>query len=95
VTAVGYISDSEEIVNASWTNFRHDCTAALKLLERSLQPPAMSAKDLLGGRSQILNVCQIKQMAEIRQSVMRIGHREAFLIPNIGLTARGIRKAQR
>jgi hypothetical protein len=56
MTAIGYISDTEEIVDASWRNFRHDGVAAFKLSERSPQPPAMSAKDLLGGRTQILNV---------------------------------------
>ena len=57
MTAVGYISDTEEIVNASWTNFQHDGAAAFKFLERLPQSPAWSAKDLLGGRNQILNVC--------------------------------------
>jgi hypothetical protein len=56
MTAVGYISDTEEIVNTSWTNFQHDGAAAFKLSERSPQPPALSANDLLGGRTQILNV---------------------------------------
>jgi hypothetical protein len=49
MTAIGYISDSKEIVNASWTNFQHNGAAAFKLSERSPQPPALSAKDLLGG----------------------------------------------
>jgi hypothetical protein len=56
MTAVGYISDTEEIVNAFWTNSLHDGAAAFKSFERSPQPPALSAKDLLGGRTQILNV---------------------------------------
>jgi len=53
MTAVGYISDTEEIVNASLTKFQYDGAATFKLSERSPQPPALSAKDLLGGRSQI------------------------------------------
>jgi len=60
--AVGYILDTEEIINASWTNFQHDGAAAFKLSERSPQPPALSAKDFLGERTQILNVCQIKKI---------------------------------
>jgi hypothetical protein len=56
ITAVGYISDTEEIVKASWSNFHHDGAAAFKLLEKSPVPPALSAKDLSGGRSQVLNV---------------------------------------
>jgi len=62
MTAVGYISDTEEIINASWTNFQHDGAAAFKLSEISPQPPALSAKDLLGGRTQILNVHRIKKI---------------------------------
>jgi len=55
MTAVGYISDTEEIVNTSWTNFQHDGAAAFKWLERSPQPPALSAKDLLGAPTQLVN----------------------------------------
>jgi len=60
MSAVRYISDTEEIVNVSCTNFQHDGAAAFNLSERSPQPPALSAKDLLGGRIQILNVHRIK-----------------------------------
>jgi hypothetical protein len=35
MTAIGYISDTEEIVNASWTNFQHYGAAEFKLSERS------------------------------------------------------------
>jgi len=56
MTAVGYISDTEEIVKASWSLSQHDGAAAFKLSERSPLPPALSAKDLPGGRTQILNV---------------------------------------
>jgi len=59
MTAVGYISDTEESVKASWSLFQHDGAAAFKLSERSPLPPALSAKDLPGGRSQILNVRRI------------------------------------
>jgi len=59
MTAVGYISDTEEIFKASWSLFQHDGAAAFQLSERSPLPPAVSAKDLLGGRTQILNVLRI------------------------------------
>jgi len=59
MTAVGYVSDTEESVKASWSLFQHDGAAAFKLSERSPLPPALSAKDLAGGRTQILNVRQI------------------------------------
>jgi len=56
MTAVRYISDTEEIVKAFWPLFQHDGVAAFKLSERSPLPPALSAKDLPGERTQILNV---------------------------------------
>jgi hypothetical protein len=56
MTAYGYILDLEEIVKASWSLFQHDGAAAFKLSERSPLLPALSAKDLPGGRTQILNV---------------------------------------
>ena len=49
MTAVEYISDTEEIVQASSSLFQHDRAAASKLSERSPLPPPLSAKDLLGG----------------------------------------------
>jgi hypothetical protein len=46
MTAVGYISDMEEIVKAFWSLFWHDGVAVFKLSEISPLPPAFSAKDL-------------------------------------------------
>ena len=48
MTAVGYISDTDETVKASWSLFEHDCAAAFKLSERSPLPPAVFEKDLPG-----------------------------------------------
>jgi len=62
MTAVGYISDTDESVKASWSLFQHDGAAAFKLSERSPLPPASSAKDLPGGRTEILNVRQIRRI---------------------------------
>jgi hypothetical protein len=62
MTAVGYILDTEEIVEASWSLFQHDVAAAFLLSERSPLPPAVSAKDLPGGRTQILNVRRIQRI---------------------------------
>jgi len=59
MTAVEYISDTEEIVKASWSLFQHDCVDASKFSERSPLPPALLVKDLLGERTQILNVRRI------------------------------------
>jgi len=62
MTAIGYISDTEEIIKASWLIFQHDGVAAFKFSERSPLPPPLSAKNLPGGRIQILNVRQICQI---------------------------------
>jgi hypothetical protein len=59
MSAVGYILDTEEIVKASWSLFQHDGAAAFKLSERSPLPPALSAKDLSGGRNHIWNIRRI------------------------------------
>jgi len=56
MTAVGYILDAEEIINAFWSLFQHDGAAAFKLSERSPFPPPLSAKDVPGGRTQILDI---------------------------------------
>jgi len=62
MTAVGYISDTEEIVKSSWSLFQHDGAAAFTLSERSPLLPALSAKDLPGRRTQILNVRHIRRI---------------------------------
>jgi hypothetical protein len=56
MTAVGYISDTEDIVKVSWLVFQHDGAAAFKLAERPALPPPLSAKYLPAGRTQVLNV---------------------------------------
>jgi len=53
ITAVGYISDTEEIVKASWLLFQHDGATAFKLSEISPLPPSLSAKGLYQGGTQI------------------------------------------
>jgi len=60
--AVGYISDTEEIVKASWSKFLHDGMAAFELSEKSPVPPALSAKVLPGEGTQLLNVRRIKRI---------------------------------
>jgi len=60
MAAVGYISNTEEIVKASWLLFQHDGAAAFQLSERSPLPPALSANDLPWRRTQILNIRRIR-----------------------------------
>jgi len=62
ITAIGYISNTEEIIQASWLNFQHDGGAAFKLSERFPLPPAFAAKDLPGGRMHLLNLRQIRRI---------------------------------
>jgi len=62
MTVVGLISDTKAMVKASWSHFQHDDAAAFKLSEKSPVPPALSAKDLPGGRTQILKVHRIKRI---------------------------------
>ena len=62
MTAVGYISDTEESVTASWSNFHYHGAAAFELLEKSPVPPVLSAKDLPGEPTEVLNVRQIKRI---------------------------------
>jgi hypothetical protein len=56
MTAVGYISDTEEIIKPFWSLFQPHGAAAFKLPERSPLPRPVSAKDRPGGRTQIFNV---------------------------------------
>jgi hypothetical protein len=62
MTAMGYISDTKEIVKSFWSLFQHDGVAAFKLSERSPLPPPLSAKDLPRGQTQILNVHRIRRI---------------------------------
>jgi len=62
MTTVGYISDTEAIIKAFWSNLQHDGAAVFKLSERSLLPPALSAKNLLAGRTQVVYVCWIRRI---------------------------------
>jgi len=58
MTAVGYISDTEEIVKALWSLSTWWC-GCIPIIGKSPLPPPLSAKDLPGGRTQILNVRRI------------------------------------
>jgi len=60
MTAVGYTADTEMTVKASWLLFQHDGVAAFTLAERSPLPPPLSAKDLPGVQTQILNDHRIR-----------------------------------
>jgi hypothetical protein len=59
---VGYFLVTKEIAKPSWSLFQYDGAAAFKLSERSPLPPSLSAMDLPGGQTQILNVHQIQRI---------------------------------
>jgi hypothetical protein len=54
--AIWYFSDTDGIVNASWSLFRLDGAAALQLSEKSRVPPDVSAMDFPGEQTELLNV---------------------------------------
>jgi len=56
MTAIAYISDTEEIMKDSWSHIQHDSAAACELLARSRLPPALSAKHIPEVLNEILNV---------------------------------------
>ena len=60
MTPVEYISDLEKIVKPSMSLFQHDGAAAFNLSERSPLPPAMSVRDIPGGRTQVFNFREIQ-----------------------------------
>jgi len=59
MAAVEYISDTEGIVKASWSNFPHYCIATYKLSERFPLPPSLCTWDLLGKEATMIMVCRI------------------------------------
>jgi hypothetical protein len=62
MTAVRYISDTFEIVKPSWSLFHPEYVAASELSERSPLPPALSAMNRPGARTQLLNVRRIRRI---------------------------------
>jgi len=62
MTAMGYISVTEAIVKSPRSLFQHDGAAASETSEWSPLPPPLSARDLPGGETQILNVCWIRRI---------------------------------
>jgi hypothetical protein len=59
LTAVRFISNTEEISNASCSNFPYDSAAAIKVSKGSPEPPPLSAKYFSGEQTEAFNVWQI------------------------------------
>jgi len=62
MTAMVYVLDTEDMVEASWSLFQHNHAAVFQPSERSPSPPPLTAQDVPGGRTQISNMCQIRRM---------------------------------
>jgi len=62
IAAIWYISDPEESVKTSWSLSEHDGAAAFKWSEWLQLPPALSAKGLAGGQTQVLTIGQIQRI---------------------------------
>jgi len=60
--AIEYISDTEDMIEASWSNIQHDGAAAFKLSERSPLPPSLSPKDHFGGQTHELILRWVKRI---------------------------------
>lgn len=60
IKVIGYISDTKEIIGACCSLFQYDGAATFTLSERSPLPPALSAQDLPGGQTKVLNVHRIR-----------------------------------
>jgi len=84
MTAVGYISDTEEIIKAYWSLFHHHGAAAFKLSERSPLPPALSAKTSLQDELKYYTSAKSAESTVMQSKVMRIAHLEAFRTRKVG-----------
>jgi len=62
MTTEGYTSDTQEFVQLSCSLVQQDGATAFKLSERLPLPPALSAKDLPGWWTQILNARQVRRI---------------------------------
>ena len=62
MTAIKYISDTEEIVKVSWSNLQFVGAAAFKLSKRSPLPPALCTKYLLGKQTTVRNIRRINRI---------------------------------
>jgi hypothetical protein len=62
MTAMGYISDSEEVESSSWASFAHDGLAAFKSNEKTPLPKSLPLTELQNGKTQVLNVRRIPRI---------------------------------
>lgn len=86
MSPIGYSSDMEEIVNASWSTFQHDGVAAFNILERSPLPQVFLQRILLENDLKYHMAANPGELTVILQKEMRIVHMKAFPTPRIGLT---------
>jgi len=86
MTAVRYVSNTEEMVYASWSNFLHDGVAAFKLSKRSLVLPALFSTTAHEDEHKYGMSTELRQLTAIQLEVMGFVHQKAFATPKIDLT---------
>jgi hypothetical protein len=62
MTAMGYISDTEETVKSYWSAFQSDGAAAFQLTEKSPLPPTLLQINLPEGKTEVLNIHRIQKI---------------------------------
>jgi len=72
MTPIGYISDMEEIVNASWATFLHDGVAAFDISERSPLPQAFLQRILIEYDLKYYMATEPEELAVILRQAMQI-----------------------
>jgi len=90
MTAVGYISDTEEIIKASCSVFQQNAAAAFKILERSPLPPALSEKDLPWQQTKYFMSPESEDSTGMQWTVIRIAQLTAVRTPKFGQTGMAI-----
>jgi len=88
-TAVGYISDTEKIVKASWSPCQHDGAAAFKLSERSPLHHLCLQRTSLEDELKYPMSTESEESTIIQLNVMRIAHLKAFRTQKVGFTGLG------
>lgn len=73
ITAMKYISDTKEIVKASWLLFQHHGPAGFKSSEGSPSPSALSANELPGAPTDQLKVRQMRKVHRHPAVVLAMG----------------------
>jgi hypothetical protein len=86
MTPMGYISDTDEIVKASWSLIQHHGAAGFKFVERSPLPLPLFARTSQEDELKCKISAETEQSTIIQSKVTRIAQLKAFRTLKIGLT---------